>query len=128
MLPFFRVGLDVIFGGFVAVGLRIILAGPVDEGEVEAEFYVALLADCIGKRTDDVAFSRRGLDRADIARFCVPESEAVMVFRRDDGVFGAALLDELGSVFRVIVGGCKGIGLLHVVGKRDVAVVEGPAF
>ncbi len=51
-----------------------------------------------------------------------------MVFRRDDGVFGAALLDELGPVFRVIVGGCKGIGLLHVVGKRDVAVVEGPAF
>ncbi len=58
----------------------------------------------------------------------VLERKAIVVFGRDDAVFGPAFFDELSPSSWIVVFGGKSVHLAHVLGIWNRFVVKGPAF
>ena len=119
--------MDVVFGRSLAVDVGIILPGPVDEGVVETQFE-ALLPYLLAEWGEHVLLGRGGLHGTEIASLGVPQREAIVVFRGDDRILCATLLDEFCPIGRVIVRCGEFLRLVHVFLKGDRLVVECPAF
>ena len=120
----------VVFHAITCIGTReigIIRVRPIYQRIIQSEFKT-MLAHLLHERRHDVALCGRGLHGVEVAILGIPQGHAIVVLCGENGIPGAALLNEVKPSLRIVVLGGEAIALAHILLVWQVLVVKRPAL